>query len=68
VTDPEVTHRGKLMTTPGTVRTPHHSFRIPERLYRDALAAARRNGEPLTDVVRRALRDYVKASRGGGAA
>jgi hypothetical protein len=35
----------------------HRSFRIPDDLYKDALAAGRRNGESLTDVVRRCLRN-----------
>lgn len=36
-------------------------FRIPDPEYHAALAAARANGETLTDVVRRALAAYVTA-------
>lgn len=45
---------------PNKPRTPMKSFRIPEDLYRAALERATKNGESLTDVVRRALEQYVR--------
>jgi len=45
---------------PNKPKTPVKSFRIPEDLYRAALAKADEKGETLTDVRRRALERYVK--------
>jgi predicted CopG family antitoxin len=46
--------------TPNAPRTPMKSFRIPEDLYRAALERAKKNGESLTDVVRRAFEEYTR--------
>ena len=40
--------------------TPVHSFRIPDPVWVAAQARAAERGETLTDVVLRALREYVK--------
>lgn len=45
--------------TPDAPRTPHRTFRIDDELYRAAKERAAENGETLTDVVRRALTEYV---------
>lgn len=49
-----------LAGMPNQPKTPVKSFRIPEQLYRDALAKANERGDTLSDVVRRALERYVK--------
>lgn len=41
--------------------TPHHAIRIEDDLWAEAKAVAALNGETLSDVIRRALRDYVEA-------
>lgn len=50
---------GKITRVPNSPRTPHHSFRIPDDLYRRALLTARTRDEALTDVVRLALQAYI---------
>lgn len=60
---PEISDAGGLVTMPDTARTGHRSFRIPNWLYLEAMAIARANGEHLTDVVRKALKDYIEANR-----
>jgi len=37
--------------------------RTPERLWEDAKAAAERNDETISDVIRRALETYVRRNR-----
>ena len=49
-----------LAHVPNQPRTPVHTFRIPDPLYKAALAKARGQGETLTHVVRRALERYVE--------
>lgn len=46
---------------PNQPKTPNRVFRAPDEEYLPAQAAARANGETVTDVLRRALRDYVGA-------
>ena len=43
--------------------TPARSFRPPPELWEKARATAAENGETITDVLVRALRDYVKGKR-----
>lgn len=45
---------------PNAPKTPLKNFRIPENLYRAAQARARERGETVTDVVIRALEEYVR--------
>lgn len=47
---------------PNAPRTPLKSFRIPEDLYREAQQLAADEGQSVSDVVRKALERYVKAS------
>lgn len=43
--------------------TPVRGFRIPDDEYLPAQEAAARKGEPLTDVVRRALVNYARRNK-----
>lgn len=52
---------GKLSPVPNSPKTPHHSFRVPERLYRHALAVAHYLDEPLASKVREGLQEFVDA-------
>ncbi len=45
---------------PNQPATPHRSLRIPDEEWEEALRIARDRGETLTDVVRRALRRYIR--------
>lgn len=49
-----------LAPVPNQPKTPVKCFRIPEDLYRAAMAKADERGEVLSDVVRAALQRYVK--------
>jgi len=46
-----------MPNTPGTTR---RTIRIPDEEYEPAKAKAAERGETITDVVRRALREYVQ--------
>lgn len=48
------------MGTP--VRTPMRAFRVPDELWGAAKAVAAARGESLSEVIRRALADYVAAA------
>lgn len=48
------------------VRTPPRSIRVPEDLWRAAMAVADERGESVTDVLRRALERYVRSARSEG--
>lgn len=39
------------------------SYRVPERLYQAAMAKAEDREEALSDVIRKALEDYVKEDK-----
>jgi membrane protein implicated in regulation of membrane protease activity len=52
---------GRTGTVPDD-RTPHRTIRIPDELWEAAKQAAAENGETVTVVVRRALRNYVRAT------
>jgi negative regulator of replication initiation len=45
------------------VRTPLRSIRVPDDLWRAAMAVADERGESITDVLRRALERYVRTGR-----
>lgn len=40
--------------------TPLRAVRIPDKLWQDAQASAERQGETVSDVIRRALARYVR--------
>lgn len=44
---------------PNQPKTPGRLIRVDEALWRAAQARAKENGETVSDVVRRALRDYT---------
>ena len=44
---------------PNQPKTPHRTVRVPDDEWHAAQARAAELGETLTDVVRRALREYV---------
>ena len=44
-------------------RTPLRNVRIASQLWEDAKAAAQANGETISDVIRRALTNYVKRNK-----
>jgi hypothetical protein len=59
--------RGGVMTPmPNQPKTPVSNFRIPLDLKADAQAEARARGESLTDVVVRALEEYVNRPYAAG--
>lgn len=45
---------------PNQPKTPNRTLRIDDELWKAARAAAEANGENISDVVRRALRRYVR--------
>jgi hypothetical protein len=45
------------MPSKGTTR---HAIRIPDELWLSALTLARERGDKLSDIIRRALTDYIK--------
>jgi predicted HicB family RNase H-like nuclease len=49
-----------MITVPNAPKTPLRNFRIPDELYKAAQQKAKTRGESVTDVVRRALEQYVK--------
>lgn len=44
-------------------RTPRHTFVCPDDLWREAMETAERNNETVSDVIRRALENYVRRHR-----
>lgn len=54
---------GRLTRVPNQPKTPQRTVRIPDDEWEDAKEAAAAAGETVTDVIRRALVDYVKRSR-----
>lgn len=49
------------MPTKGTTQ---HSIRIPDPLWHAALTLARERGENLSEIIRRALNDYINEHQG----
>ena len=45
---------------PNQPKTPHRVVRIDDELWHAAQAKARDNGETVSEIIRRALREYVK--------
>jgi len=50
-------------SVPNQPKTKTRGFRIPDEEYAAAQAAAEKQGETLTDVVRRALVNYVRRNK-----
>lgn len=50
----------RLTTVANQPKTPIRSFRIPDEVYLPAKAKAAERGDTLTDVVRKALEEYVR--------
>lgn len=48
---------------PNQPKTPHRAVRVPDELWAAAKAATEARGETIAQVIRRALTDYVEASR-----
>lgn len=48
---------------PNQPKTPMHSFRVDDDLWRAAQAAAEVNGETVTDVLKRSLQSYVRRTQ-----
>lgn len=61
-----MTDGARLPGVPNQPKTPHKSFRIPADLYQAAQAKASERGETVTDVVRRALAEYVESPAADG--
>lgn len=57
-----ITDGGRLLRVPNAPATPLKCFRVPEELYRRALAKARSEGKSASDVVRECLAAYVAES------
>lgn len=47
---------------PATGKAPMRSLRVPDELWKAALAKAEERGESLSEVIRKALERYVKRS------
>lgn len=52
--------RGKIRRVPNQPKTPVHGFRIPDEMYTEVKRLAARNGESISEVVRRCLAAYVR--------
>jgi hypothetical protein len=52
-----------IAMVPNKPKTPMHPIRIPEELWVAARQVANARGESVSDVVRRALRDYVMRAK-----
>ena len=50
----------KTERVPNQPKTPQRAVRVPDDLWRAARAVAKSRGEALSDVIRDALREYVK--------
>lgn len=55
----------ECLYTEGVVKQPMvvRNIRVTERLWDDAKTAAEQNDETISDVIRRALTDYVEKNR-----
>jgi predicted HicB family RNase H-like nuclease len=58
----EVRRGRPSLTAPGT-HSPHVSFRVPEQLHRDAVAAAEARGTSVSALAREALEHYLTGER-----
>lgn len=52
-----------MAVVPNQPKTPVRTFRIPDEVYVAAKAKAEREGESLSDVVRRLLEEYAAINR-----
>jgi hypothetical protein len=50
-----MTQRGR----PATGKTPHRTIRIPDHVWKPAQEIAAGRGETITEVIERALRNYI---------
>lgn len=55
--------RPSMNTVPNKPKTPIRGVRVPDEEWHPAQKKAKAEGETVTDVVRRALRDYVEPSK-----
>jgi hypothetical protein len=49
-----------LATVPNQPKTPQRTVRVPDKVWHDAKTTAETQGETLSDVIRRALEQYIK--------
>ena len=61
--EPAAEPRYTIAMVPNKPKTPMHPIRIPEELWVAARQVANARGESVSDVVRRALRDYVTRAK-----
>ena len=52
-----------LTSVPNQPKTPQRTVRVPDHIWHAAKAAADARGETLSDVIRRALEQYIKKRR-----
>ena len=52
-----------MTPVPNKPKTPLHSFRVDTELWNAARDRARENGETIADVLRRALKRYVRKGK-----
>jgi predicted transcriptional regulator len=57
-----------MRLVPNQPKTPTRTVRIDDELWQAAQSAAARNHESITDVIRKALRDYVSRTNSRGTA
>ena len=53
----------KIADVPNVPKTPQRTFRVPDEVWEPAKLAAAEQGETVTDVLVRALAQYVQAWR-----
>ncbi len=51
---------GIVVDVPNQEKTPRRTVRVPDDVWRPAARKARDNGENLSEVIRRALADYLR--------
>lgn len=56
---------GSICTMPNAPKTPNRVIRVDDELWRAAQARAGERGETVSEVVRRALRRYVRTPKSG---
>lgn len=50
-------------SVPNQPKTPQRAIRVPDELWKSALAIAKERGESLSEVIRDALAEYVKRNK-----
>lgn len=54
---------GIVVDVPNQEKTPRRTVRVPDEVWQPASRKARDNGENVSEVIRRALADYIRDDR-----